>query len=180
MEKKEVFIRPIQEKEDDAVYQMFQDIPATQNDATNRANGLSRIEFDTFCKKMTERSIAAANGRKKFSDNRIPQTIYIIFDNDVPVGFGKFRPFLNEACIKIRAGHFGYMISTKYQGKGYATKLLSFLKEEARKIGLQEIEGVARKKNSASCRVMEKNGGKIKEHIDKDVVYTIALQTKTR
>ena len=47
-----IFIRPIQEKEDDAVYQMFQDIPAIQNEATNHANGLSRIEFADFCKKV--------------------------------------------------------------------------------------------------------------------------------
>lgn len=175
-----VVIRPIQEHENDAIYQMFQDIPAEENRATNHANGLSRTDFDTFCKKMNARSIENANGKKEFDDGKVPSTMFIILDNDIPVGFGKFRPFLNEACIKNRAGHFAYMISSKHRGRGYATAFLSFVKEEARKFGLTEIEGTPLRQNIASCKVMEKNGGKIKEYTDDEVTYTFALKSKTR
>ena len=175
-----VVIRPIQEHENDAIYQMFQDIPAEENRATNHANGLSRTDFDRFCKKMNARSIVHANGKKEFDDGKVPSTMFIILDNDVPVGFGKFRPFLNASCIKNRAGHFAYMISPKHRGKGCATIFLSFLKEEARKMGLTEIEGTSLVKNIASCRVMEKNNGKIKEYNGDEVTYIFALKTKTR
>ena len=171
-----VVIRPIQEREDDAVYRMFQDIPAEENSATNHANGLSRSEFDTFCKKMLARSVANARGKKEFDDGKVPTTMYIIFDAGVPVGFGKFRPFLNKACIQNRAGHFAYMISPKYRGKGYATAFLSFVKGEARKMGLAEIEGTTLVKNLASRRVMEKNDGKIKEYTDDEVTYILPLK----
>ena len=174
-----LMIRPIQEKESDAVYQMFQDIPAEENGATNHAHGMTRPEFDDFCKKMAARSVAQANGRKEFSDGKVPQTIYIIVEEGIPVGFGKFRPFLNEACFQNRAGHFAFMISPKHRCKGCATKYLEFIKGEATTLGLPEIEGVALESNVASCRVMEKNGGTVKQRIDGDVVYAIKLG-KTR
>lgn len=173
-----VFIRPIQEHEDDVVYQMFQDIPAEENDATNHANGMKRSDFDEFCKQMNARSIANANGKKEFPDGKVPQTMYIIFDDEIPVGFGKFRPFLNEACIQNRAGHFAYMISPKHRGKGYATTFLSFIKNEALKLGLNELEGTVLEKNAESCHVMEKVGGRIKERIESDIIYTITLDRR--
>ena len=123
---------------------------------------------------------AKAHGQKEFADGRFPQTYYIIFDNNVPVGFGKFRPWLNDTCIKNRAGHFAYMISPKHRGKGYATTFLSFVKDEAQKLGLTEIEGTPLKENIASRRVMEKNGGEIKEYFADEVTYVFKLQSKIR
>lgn len=169
-----ISIRAIQERETDDVYQMFQDIPAEENDATNHANGMNRSEFDEFCKLMDNCSIATSKV-KPLPEGKVPQTMYIIFDDDTPVGFGKFRPFLNEACIKNRAGHIAYMISPKYRGKGFGTAYLAFVKEEARKMGLTEIEGTVLEGNKASCCVIEKNGGKIKERVAGDVVYVIHL-----
>ena len=165
-----IIIRPIQEKEDDAVYRMFQDIPAEENRATNHAHGMSKAEFDAFCKK----NVANANG-ENLPAGKVPQTMYLIFDDDVPVGFGKFRPFLNETCIQNRAGHFAYMVSPEYRGKGYASAYLAFIKEEAKKIGLTQIEGTPLASNIASRRVMEKNGGKVKAYADDEVTYVIDL-----
>jgi len=170
-----VVIRPIQEHENDAVYQMFQDIPERENEATNHAHGMSRGEFDDFCKK----NVANSDGQR-LPEGKVPQTMYIIFDNDIPVGFGKFRPILNDVCIKNRAGHFAYMISPKHRRKGYATAFMEFVKNEAMKVGLTEIEGAAIEGNVASCGLMEKMGGKVKQRIDGDVVYTIALQRRSR
>ena len=165
-----ISIRPIQEHEDDTVYQMFQDIPEEENRATNHAHGMARKEFDEFCKKNV------LNAKKEaLPKDKVSQTMYIIFDNGIPVGFGKFRPFLNESCIKNRAGHFAYMVSPKYRKRGYATAFLSFIKTEAQKEGLTEIEGTPLQKNIASCRVMEKNGGVIKEYNEDEVTYVIKL-----
>ncbi|MBP5534789.1 MAG: GNAT family N-acetyltransferase [Alphaproteobacteria bacterium] len=165
-----IFIRPIQEHEDDAVYQMFQDIPEEENRATNHAHGMTRKEFSEFCKKNV------LNAKKEaLPKDKVPQIMYIIFDDAIPVGFGKFRPFLNEFCIKTRAGHFAYMISPKYRKRGYATAFLSFIKTEAQKAGLTEIEGTPLQKNIASRRVMEKNGGVVKEYNEDEVTYVIKL-----
>ncbi len=44
----EVKLRPLREKEDDAVYQMFQEIPAEEDGFENPAHGLSPEEFNDF------------------------------------------------------------------------------------------------------------------------------------
>lgn len=168
-----LFIRPIRKKEDDAVWQMFQDIPANENNTENHANGTNRIEFDEFCKNNVCYAQKAPKGK-------ILQITYIIFDNDVPVGFGKFRPFLNKECIEKRVSQFAYMISPKHRGKGYANGFLTFLKKEAQKLGLNKIEGGVLEENSISQHIIEKNGGKIKEHINGRIIYTIALPNKMR
>lgn len=170
-----VVIRPIREKETKAVYQMFQDIPSTENGAENKANGMTPEEFDDFCK------LNVSYAKKKgLPEGRVPKIIYIILDNDIPIGFGKFRPFLNEDCIQRKIGHFAYMISPKFRNKGYATQYLAFLKNKAQKLGLAEIEGGVLKENIASRRVMEKNGGKIKEEPEDKVMYVIPVQSKSR
>lgn len=163
-------IRPIQKKETDAVWQMFQHIPSKENEATNHAYGLSRVQFDAFC----QQQVAKAQG-KGLSADKVPTTMYIIFDEDVPVGFGKFRPHLNATCLQNRAGHCAYMIAPQYRGKGYATAFLSFIKAQAKQLRLSEIEVTSLESNKASCRVIEKNGGKVKKRIAGEVVYVIAL-----
>ena len=170
-----LIIRPIREKETNAVYQMFQDIPSVENGSGNKANGLTPEEFDNFCKLNV--SYAKNEG---LPEGRVPQTIYLIFDNDIPVGFGKFRPFLNEDCMQRKIGHFAYMISPKFRNRGFATQFLSFIKKEAEQLGLTEIEGGALKDNLASRRVMEKNGGKIKEEPGDEVIYVIPLHPNSR
>jgi len=47
-------------------------------------------------------------------------------------------------------------------------------------MGLKEIEGTSLEENIASCKVMEKNGGKVKEYTDDEVTYIFALKSKTR
>ena len=178
------FILPIKENETDAVYQMFQDIPAEENGATNHANGMNRAEFNEFCKKMNEHSIEKANGKKEFpGSDKIPQTLYIISNNNgYPVGFGKFRPYLNEACIRNRAGHFAYMIHPDFRGMGFATAFLLFVLNQAQSMGLSEVEGTALKENKVSRHLMKKNGGIFcrEKSIDGDAVYKFILNGKTR
>ena len=162
-------IRPIQNSESEAVYEMFQQIPSVENKATNKANGLSFDEFQDFCKNAVLRAV------KSSSENHVITIMYLIFDDKIPVGFGKFRPFMNEICIKNRAFNFAYMVAPKYRGKGHATRFIAFLKQEALKYGLSEIRGTALTENRASCRVMEKNGGVVEACFDGETTYVISL-----
>ena len=170
-----ILIRPIQEKENDAVYQMFQDIPAEENYAQNKANGLSRHEFDEYCKLQV--SYAKTEG---LPADRVPQTLYIIFDDATPVGFGKFRPFLNADCIKRKVGNLAYMISPEHRHKGYATAFIAFLIERAQELGLTELEAATLQDNIFSQKTIEKNGGKIKEIDNGHALYTIPVNQQTR
>lgn len=176
-------ILPIKENETDDVYQMFQEIPAEENGATNHANGLNREDFDEFCKKMNEYSIANAAGKKEFPNGKVPQTMYIISNNKgTPVGFGKFRPYLNDACIRNRAGNFAYMIHKDFRRMGFGTAFLLFVLDQAQNMGLSEIEGTALKENKASCLLMEKHGGIFckRKSVKGDAVYKFNIKNKIR
>ena len=162
-------IRSICETESELVYRMFQNIPKVENDATNKANGLTFDEFQDFCKKAVLRS------KECEEEGHAITIMYIIFDGDVPVGFGKFRPIMTDLCIKNRAFHFAYMIAPQFRGRGYATAFIEFLKNEALKYGLTEIRGTASMDNKASCKVMEKNGGILEDCSDGEATYVIKL-----
>ena len=166
-----ILIRPLKSRESKAVYQMFQEIPPKENGASNKAHGLTFAEFQNFCKTAVLRSKG-----KNVPAGHVAQILYLIFDEETPVGFGKFRPFMNEECIKNRAFHFGYMIAPKYRRKGYATHFISFIKKEAEKYNLTEIRGTAFVENIASCRVMEKNGGVLELCADGEATYVIPLK----
>ena len=173
--KMSILIRPIQEKESEAVYQMFQDIPAKENNTSNHANGISFSEFDDFCKKAVEGA-----ERENLTVTNIPEILYLMFDDKIPVGFAKFRPFLNKDCAQKRVSQYAYMISPKHRGKGYASMLLAFLKEESVKIGLLEVEVGALKENAISRHIIEKNGGILTDTIKQRVIYRIPLKGKIR
>ena len=162
-------IRPIREQESEEVYQMFQKIPREENEATNKANGLSFEEFQDFCKKAVLRS------KESLQEGHAITITYLIFDDEKPVGFGKFRPVMTDLCIQNRAFHFAYMIAPQYRGRGYATAFIKFLKNEALKHGLTEIRGTALIDNKASCKVMEKSGGVLENCSDGEATYVIRL-----
>ncbi|MBR2299385.1 MAG: GNAT family N-acetyltransferase [Alphaproteobacteria bacterium] len=162
-------IRPILETESEEVYRMFQEIPQEENEATNKAHGLSFDGFQDFCKKAVLRS------KESPQDGHAITITYLIFDGEIPVGFGKFRPIMTELCVQNRAFHFAYMIAPKFRGRGYATAFIKFLKNEALKYGLTEIRGTALIDNKASCKVMEKNGGIMEDCSDGEATYVISL-----
>ena len=164
-------IRPFRKLESRAVYEMLQTITREENEATNKVGGITFDEFKEFCKNAVQR----AKGQK-LPEGHIPQITYLIFDEDIPVGFGKFRPIMNELCIKNRAFHFSYMIAPKHRGKGYATAFIAFIKKKALKRGLTEIRGTALIENMASRRGMEKNGGILESAYDNGATYVIPLK----
>ena len=72
-------------------------------------------------------------------------------------------------ALKNGAGHIGYSIRKEFRGRGYGTKGLELTLEIARGIvPEEEIYLRLLKSNTASLRVMEKNGarcvGEDKEH----------------
>lgn len=60
-------------------------------------------------------------------------------------------------------GDVGYDISPKYQNQGQATKMLEALLKIAHHRGREHLLITCRKENLASKRVLEKNGGKVRD-----------------
>jgi predicted acetyltransferase len=64
-----------------------------------------------------------------------------------------------EALPPYCLGHIGYMVVPWKRQRGYATRALGYMLEEAKAEGLRYVEITARPDNLASRRVIEANGG---------------------
>lgn len=137
------------------VYQMLQTIGDNENAFTNSVNGMTFEEYKVWLKRQEDWSqgIDLPNGY-------VGQTIFWLYDNNIPVGIGKIRHALTEHSRQI-GGNIGYAISDKYRGKGYGTIILKLLLEKAKEMNVKEKLLTVEKINPASKRVIEKNGGKL-------------------
>jgi predicted acetyltransferase len=79
-------------------------------------------------------------------------------------------------------GHVGYAVVPWKRGRGYATKALRLMLDEAREVGLTRLELTTEPDNAASRRAIEANGGFLVETFvsprygpDKRLRYVIDL-----
>ena len=75
------------------------------------------------------------------------------------VGCIELRHTLNEALAVI-GGHIGFSVIPEERRKGYATEMLKLVLAEAKKAGLDKVLLTCDIDNIASCKTVEKCGGK--------------------
>lgn len=148
-------LRQLSINDGENIYTMLQGIPKTENSFTNPVYGMTYKEFKKWLIKQDQWS-----RNENLPDGFVAQTIYWLFEHDMPIGIGKIRHELTEHSRK-NGGNVGYAISEKYRGKGYGNKILELLLLEARNMNLEEIMLTVDKYNYASKRVIEKNGGQL-------------------
>ena len=138
-------------------YDMLQEIPAVENGFTNPAYGLSYDKYKEWLQK------ADSNSRGiDLPEGWIPYTTYVLYINDIPVGYGRVRHSSSEYLeTVVGAGNLGYGIAKEYRGKGYGSILFKELLKKCKEIGYKEIKLFPMKSNSPSINIMLKNGGQI-------------------
>jgi predicted acetyltransferase len=95
----------------------------------------------------------------------VPQTTYWLVDDDRRVlGILHLRHWLTPKLERF-GGHIGYEVRPSERRKGYATLMLGFGLERARQMGLQRVLITCDDDNTASIRVIEKNGGIFEDQI---------------
>lgn len=151
----DIYIRELSIEDGKDIYLMLQRIGANENEFKNTANGLS---YDKYRLWLIEQN--AWSRGEMLPDGYVPQSIFWLFDADVPVGMGKIRHALNEQSRSF-GGNIGYAIDPLQRGKGYGTLLLQKLLEQADIIGINEKLLSVERYNLASRRVIEKCGGKL-------------------
>ncbi len=78
------------------------------------------------------------------------------------VGRISIRHELNDA-LRAVGGHIGYDTVPSFRGRGVATEMLRLALPVARGLGLAEVLVTCDDTNAASIRVIEKNGGTLRE-----------------
>lgn len=81
------------------------------------------------------------------------------------VGRISIRHELNDA-LRAFGGHIGYDTVPSFRGRGVATEMLRQALPVARGLGLTEVLVTCDETNAASIRVIEKNGGTLRETRD--------------
>lgn len=92
----------------------------------------------------------------------VPKThLWAIADGHF-VGRLSIHHHLTEA-LRREGGHIGYDTVPSYRGRGVATEMLRLALPIARELGLTEVLLTCDDDNAASIRVIEKNGGALRE-----------------
>ena len=93
----------------------------------------------------------------KLEDWMVPQSSYWLYEDNIPIGYGRIRHCLND-FLKENSGHIGYAIRKSMRGMGYGKKLLALLVEECAALGIESVRLSANVDNIASNRVIKHNG----------------------
>lgn len=96
------------------------------------------------------------------TETAVPATHLWAVAEDVFVGRIAIRHELNDA-LRIEGGHIGYDTVPSFRGKGVAKEMMRQALPIARGLGLHEVLVTCDDTNAASIRVIESNGGKLRE-----------------
>ncbi len=98
----------------------------------------------------------------------VPYTILWLAEGGDWAGTLSIRHRLTEALERY-GGHIGYFIRPSLWGKGFGTRMLAMALPYARDLGIDPALITCDDNNIASARVMEKNGGVLKDVIENTV-----------
>lgn len=98
--------------------------------------------------------------------NYVPYTCYVALNEDGQiVGVGSLRHELNDYLMKC-GGHIGYSVVPSQRKKGYGSKILKLLVEEANKMEINKILVTCSKENLGSLGVIKNNNGILENEIE--------------
>ena len=145
------------------IYEMLQEIGPGENGFINEGY-LPPGKFKKFLQWYANASKGIG-----LTANLVPSTLYWLYIDGIPVGYGKLRHRLNHHLLKI-GGHIGYVIRPSARGKGYGKLLLKEILAKAKELGLEELLITCMQENAASQKVIEANAG-ILSHIEDGRCY---------
>ena len=151
------------------VFEMIQDIGTGENGFTN---SLYSDSFPLFQEKLLRNY--EMSRALNLEPQHVPQTIYWLYVNGKPVGYGKLRHNLNQNLLQ-HGGHIGYVISPINRGRGYAKIILKEILLKAREKDIDRVLLTCDISNMASRKVIEVNNGELKEMKNNSCFYWISV-----
>lgn len=144
---------PMRESDLGLLYELFQSIPLNENGFENSAFGLSETEFAQWVKEKILNSTG-----KNLKEGYVPQTMYILWVDNIPVGISKLRHWLTPA-LEQHGGHIGYAISPKFRNKGYGKIIISETLKFAKEMKIEKVLLIVNDDNVPSYKAIECNHG---------------------
>jgi predicted acetyltransferase len=118
---------------------------------------LETVEQDFVA--FVEKKLADSNRR---TETFVPKTHLWAVAEEQFVGRISIHHELNDA-LRVEGGHIGYDTVPSFRGRGVATEMLRQALPVARALGLTEVLVTCDDTNAASIRVIENNGGSLRE-----------------
>lgn len=106
---------------------------------------------------LVEKIRGEAEG-KYLPEGYVPHTVYWLVDGKTFIGWLDIRHTLTDHLREV-GGNIGYAIRPTERKKGYGTKILKLALLKAKEMGLTSIRITCDDTNTASARIIEKNGG---------------------
>ena len=98
-------------------------------------------------------------------ESSVPASVFWLVEADDFIGHVSIRHELN-AALERRGGHIGYAIRPSQQRQGYGSRILEMAIPLARELGIDRALLTCDKDNTASRRIIEKNGGTLSDEIE--------------
>lgn len=162
-----IYLKQLSIDDDTIIYNMLQNIGNNENEFKNPVRGMTYIEFKDWLKQQDEWS-----KEMNLPNGYVGQTIFWLYDNEVPVGIGKIRHKLTKDS-RCCGGNIGYAISCNERGKGYGKQLIYLLKDKCLEMSIFERLLTVEKSNPISKYVIEKCGGKLIKENNKRWFFSI-------
>lgn len=151
-------------------YELQSSFQEDENGFVNNAYGYTFAEFAKYVEECKKHSAGIG-----LQEGYVPDTIFVLVDDEENyVGIFNLRHYLND-FLESGPGHIGYGIAPAYRRRGYATKGLSLVLQEAKKIGIEEAYLSLHKYNIGSLKVQQNNGAVIHHTDDKEFYTRIKL-----
>lgn len=168
-----IFLKSLNLEDAKKEYEFFQSLKS-ENGLENDLYGL---DYETFVNEAIPRKIKASQGID-LKEGHVPDTYYLLWDEDKIVGVFKLRHYLNDG-LRNGSGHIGYGILPQYRRQGYGSKGLALALEICKKIlppNETEVYLSCLKTNEGSLGVMKKNGAYIHHSDDKEYYTRIKIR----
>ena len=152
MLKKKIKLIPFKESVGKDLYQMYQDIPKEEVGSINNLNGINYEEFKKKCEELIK--------EEKIINEEIHTTTsrFILYNDYKPIGEIGIRTTLNDFWEN-KGSQIYYKIRKSERKKGYGNLILKLGLLEARKLGFNKIRINCDDNNTASKKIIIKNGG---------------------